>query len=126
MRPDFVQIVRHAHDLGLVVSIGSNGTYVTQRIIDELPREECFVSISLDGIEFQRELRVHSTFDDIRDRILLLKSNGIPTPHFAGRFGTIGGTAGGSQGALGVPRTAARRLLQRGDQGLRLVQAVLL
>jgi radical SAM protein with 4Fe4S-binding SPASM domain len=79
MRPDFTQIVRHAHDLGLVVSIGSNGTYITQRLIDELPREECFISVSLDGIEFQRELRIRSTFEDIRDRLLLLKSNGIPT-----------------------------------------------
>jgi AdoMet-dependent heme synthase len=79
MRPDFIDIVRHAHTLGLVVSIGSNGTFVNQRIIDQLPREDCFVSISLDGIQFQRELRVRSTFEQVRDRILLLKANGIPT-----------------------------------------------
>lgn len=79
LRPDFTRIVQYAHRLGLVVSIGSNGTYITQELIDALPREECFVSVSLDGIDFQRELRVLSTFDDIRDRLLLLKRNGIPT-----------------------------------------------
>lgn len=79
LRADFIEIVRYAHDLGLVVSVGSNGTYVTQEIIDQLPREEFFMSISLDGIEFHREMRVRSTFEDIRDRLLLLKANGIPT-----------------------------------------------
>lgn len=79
MRSDFIRIVDHAHKLGLVISIGSNGTYIRQELIDALPREECFVSVSLDGIEFQRELRIYSTFEDIRDRLLLLKENGIPT-----------------------------------------------
>ena len=79
MHPDFIPIVRHAHDLGLIVSIGSNGTYVTQEIIDQLPKEECFVSVSLDGIGYQREMRVHSTYDEIREKLLLLKKNDVPT-----------------------------------------------
>lgn len=79
LRTDFLTIVRHANALGLVISIGTNGTLINQELIDQLPRENCFVSVSLDGIEYQRELRVCSTFEDIRGRLLLLKQNNIPT-----------------------------------------------
>ena len=79
LHPGFTRIVQYAHELGLVLSIGSNGTYINQELIDALPREECFVSVSLDGVQFQQELRVGSTFDDIRARLLLLKQNAIPT-----------------------------------------------
>lgn len=79
MHPDFIQIVQHAHELGLVISIASNGTYVSNEIIDALPREECIVSVSLDGNAFHQELRVRSTPEDIRSRLLMLKANGIET-----------------------------------------------
>lgn len=77
-RPDFIPILHRAHELGFVISIATNGTYITQEIIDQLPREECIVSVSVDGTKFHRELRVRSTFDDLRERLLLLKKNGIP------------------------------------------------
>lgn len=79
LHPDFIPILRHAHELGFVISIATNGTYITQEIIDQLPREECIVSVSLDGTALHNELRVKSTFEDIRQRLLLLKANAIPT-----------------------------------------------
>ena len=38
--PHFMEILHAAHDLGFVISIATNGTYITQEIIDQIPREE--------------------------------------------------------------------------------------
>ena len=78
LHPNFVEIVNYAHDLGFVISIASNGTYITQELIDKLPREECIVSVSIDGIAFQKELRGKTTFEEIRDNLLMLKRNHFP------------------------------------------------
>jgi radical SAM protein with 4Fe4S-binding SPASM domain len=79
LHPDFIPILKHAHELGFVISIATNGTYITQEIIDQLPREECIVSVSLDGTAFHNELRVKSTYVDLQERLLLLTRNRIPT-----------------------------------------------
>jgi radical SAM protein with 4Fe4S-binding SPASM domain len=79
LHPGFVEIVRHAHSLGLVVSIGSNGVNVTQDLIDQLPKDDVFFSVSLDGIGFQKEMRIHSTFEQIREKLLLLRANDVAT-----------------------------------------------
>jgi|SRR5215216_1131523 len=79
LHPDFAEILDYAHELGFVISIATNGTLITQDLIDKLPREECIVSVSLDGKKFQKEMRVLSTFEDIQERLMLLKSNGIKT-----------------------------------------------
>jgi radical SAM protein with 4Fe4S-binding SPASM domain len=79
MHPDFLRILGHAHALGFVISIATNGAYITQELIDQLPREECVVSVSVDGLANHKELRIRSTWDDLRERILLLRKNGIPT-----------------------------------------------
>lgn len=79
LRPDFLELVHYAHAQGFVISIGSNGSYITQDVIAQLPRQETFVSISLDGVAFQRQMRVLSTYDEVRERLLLLKHNDIPT-----------------------------------------------
>ncbi|MBA2747456.1 MAG: radical SAM protein [Tatlockia sp.] len=79
MHPDFLPILNYAHKLGFVLSVATNGTYITQEIIDNLPREECVISVSLDGKAFQKELRILSTFEQIHERLMLLKKNGIKT-----------------------------------------------
>ncbi|GAB4513321.1 MAG: hypothetical protein Tsb0019_10550 [Roseibium sp.] len=79
MHPQFCEIVQYAHELGFVISIGTNGTYITEEIIERLPRQECYVSVSLDGIAYQKEIRKKSTFEDIWQRLLLLKKHDIPT-----------------------------------------------
>ncbi|WP_092397915.1 radical SAM/SPASM domain-containing protein [Collimonas sp. OK412] len=77
--PDFLQILNYAHALGFVISIATNGAYITQELIDVLPREECVVSVSIDGTAFHKEMRIRSTWEDLRERILLLRKNNIPT-----------------------------------------------
>jgi radical SAM protein with 4Fe4S-binding SPASM domain len=77
--PDFFEILDYAHALGFVISIATNGMYITQEAIDRLPREECVVSVSVDGTTFHKELRVRSSWDDLSERLKLLRRNGIPT-----------------------------------------------
>ena len=71
--PDFLQIVNYAHELGFVLSIATNGTRISQEIVDLLPREECIVSVSLDGIEFHKEMRRRTSFDETVAKLMLLK-----------------------------------------------------
>ena len=79
MHPNFSEIVQYAHQIGFVISIGTNGTYITEEIIEKLPREECYVSVSLDGIAYQKEIRKKSTFEDIWEKLLLLKKHEVST-----------------------------------------------
>jgi AdoMet-dependent heme synthase len=79
LHPDFTDILNYAHNLGFVISIATNGTHITQDIINKLPKEECVVSVSLDGTFFHEELRVKSTFEDLCKNLFLLKENNIPT-----------------------------------------------
>ncbi|WP_342733879.1 radical SAM protein [Bradyrhizobium sp. B117] len=75
--PDFMSIVKYAHDLGFVISIATNGTYLSQSVIDEIPREECVVSVSLDGTESHKKMRHLSTYEETIEKLKLLKKNGI-------------------------------------------------
>jgi AdoMet-dependent heme synthase len=77
-RPDFLEILWYAHRLGFVISIATNGTFLTEEVIRQLPRHECIVSVSIDGVGFHQELRVRSTFEDLKMRMLLLKKYAIP------------------------------------------------
>ncbi len=77
LHPDFIKIVHFAKKLGFIISITSNGTCITRSIIDQLPREECIVSVSVDGTKFHEELRSGSTFDQIKDNLSAIKQKGI-------------------------------------------------
>jgi radical SAM protein with 4Fe4S-binding SPASM domain len=77
-RPDFLEILWYAHKLGFVISIATNGSFLTRDIIRQIPREECIVSVSIDGVGFHKELRVRSTFQELKQRMLLLKEYAIP------------------------------------------------
>ena len=79
LHPDFADIVDHAHRLGLVLSIATNGAYLTPEIADRIPREECIVCISAEGVQFHSELRPGSSFAEVQAGALLLRGKGIPT-----------------------------------------------
>jgi AdoMet-dependent heme synthase len=78
LRPDLAAIVNYAHELGFVISIVTNGTKLTQEVIESLPREECIVCVSLDGIDSHKEMRIKTTYEETRDKLLLLKENSYP------------------------------------------------
>jgi radical SAM protein with 4Fe4S-binding SPASM domain len=79
LHPDFLRVTSHAHELGFVLSVVTNGTHITQDIIDKLPREECIVSVSLDGIESHQDMRINTTYEQVLESLLLLRKNGYPT-----------------------------------------------
>ena len=55
LRPDIFQIARHAKELGMRVSLASNGTTITKRMADEIAASGISrVSISLDGASPER------------------------------------------------------------------------
>ncbi len=76
---DFLRILHYAHDLGFIISVATNGTLITQELIDQLPREDLIVSVSLDGFTSHQTIRGKTDFDTIAQKLLLLKRNGIFT-----------------------------------------------
>lgn len=50
LHPDFVELVNHAHDRGLLIGIATNGMFLTERLLDALPRDGVIISVSLDDL----------------------------------------------------------------------------
>ncbi len=56
IRKDVFEIIAHAKDLGMNVSLISNGYYVKGDILDNLTKYEVMTAISLDGKEETNDL----------------------------------------------------------------------
>lgn len=78
MHPDFLRLVHYAYDLDLVVCVATNGHYIEQELLDQIPKD-VVISISSDGIAYQRKLRVTSSWELVREKVLMAKRNGFPT-----------------------------------------------
>lgn len=50
LHPEFAPLVRHARKRGLLVGIATNGMFLTQQLLDSLPREGVIISVSLDNL----------------------------------------------------------------------------
>jgi len=50
LHPDFVDLVNHAHERGLLVGIATNGMFLTAEMLDALPRDGVIISVSLDDL----------------------------------------------------------------------------
>jgi radical SAM protein with 4Fe4S-binding SPASM domain len=87
LHPDFLAIVQYAKKLGFIISITTNGTCITPEIIDQLPLEECIVSVSVEGFRSHEEMRSGSTFDEIKESLCALKRKGIPIALMATQTG---------------------------------------
>ena len=48
-RPDFLDLVDHAHRRGLVTCISTNGTLITEEVVHRLEHPLVYVQVSLDG-----------------------------------------------------------------------------
>ena len=64
-------------NLGLCFPLPPMGRASPRKLWNLLPREECIVSVSLDGIESHKEMRRRTSFDETVAKLMLLKSNGI-------------------------------------------------
>jgi len=79
MHPDFLKIVNYASEKGLSVSVPTNGILLTKEIVDQLPRVNFAISISMDGMQANQLIRGKlSDFDFISQKLLLLKDVGVP------------------------------------------------
>jgi radical SAM protein with 4Fe4S-binding SPASM domain len=50
LHPEFANFVNYAHKKRLLVGIATNGMFLTQSLLDSLPREGVIVSVSLDNL----------------------------------------------------------------------------
>jgi len=50
LHPEFAGLVRHARGRNLLVGIATNGMFLTQELLDSLPRDGVIISVSLDNL----------------------------------------------------------------------------
>ena len=73
MRKDLPEILRHAHDIGMITSLITNGKLLKKRIHDLSDLD--YLSISVDGIKTFKEIR-GIDFEDVLDGIKEAKHEG--------------------------------------------------
>ena len=79
LQPDFLKIVRRAHDLGFVVAIASNGMPLTPKVLSQIPHDDVIISISLDGIHGQGAATGEDDFVAATRRLLEIREQGFNT-----------------------------------------------
>jgi len=78
-RRDFPAILDYAADLGFIMAIVTNGSYLTKEILERTPRKDCRITLSVDGIEAHHGIRGgNSTFALMQEKLALMKRMGIP------------------------------------------------
>jgi radical SAM protein with 4Fe4S-binding SPASM domain len=55
LHPEFAGLVRHARKLQLLVGVATNGMFLTDELLDSLPRDGVIMSVSLDNLHVSRE-----------------------------------------------------------------------
>jgi radical SAM protein with 4Fe4S-binding SPASM domain len=50
LHPEFAELVRHARRRQLLVGVATNGMFLTQELLDSLPRDGVIISVSLDNL----------------------------------------------------------------------------
>jgi MoaA/NifB/PqqE/SkfB family radical SAM enzyme len=79
LRPDFPQILNYAAQLGFVIAVVTNGSFLTPEIVRGIPRERCRVTLSVDGLEAHHAIRGgRSTIELMKQRLRLLRDEGVP------------------------------------------------
>src|SRR6202035_5369062 len=72
LRPDFPEILEYAAQLGFVIAIVTNGTFLTRSIVKRIPRQRCRITLSVDGLQAHHEIRGgRSTIELMKDRLRL-------------------------------------------------------
>lgn len=77
MHPNFVDLVTHARDRGLLVGVATNGLFLTDRLLEDLPNDGVIVSVSLDGLHLDG--REGKEFEVVTDAIARAQEAGFHT-----------------------------------------------
>jgi radical SAM protein with 4Fe4S-binding SPASM domain len=73
---DFLTITRYAHDLGFTVGIATNGTALTDKLLDRLPQDDVIISVSIDEAHGQGR-RGETDFEFATRRLLQIQAAGF-------------------------------------------------
>ncbi|AID34836.1 radical SAM protein with 4Fe4S-binding SPASM domain [Mesorhizobium sp. USDA 4775] len=79
MHRNFLEIVRHAHSLGFVVGIATNGMPITERMLSTIPRDDVIISVSIDHLHGQGARKGLSDFEYAKGKLLMMKQAGFNT-----------------------------------------------
>jgi len=79
IHPDFLAIVRHAHDLGFTVAIASNGMPLTDKVLRQIPQDDVIISVSLDGIHGAGAATGESDYEAVTRKVLQIRDFGFNT-----------------------------------------------
>ncbi len=79
IRKDFPEILEYAAKLDFIIAIVSNGSYLTPELLERIPKKNCRVTLSVDGIEAHHFIRGgRSTFALMKEKLMLMKAMGVP------------------------------------------------
>lgn len=87
MHNGFAEIIKYTHDIGLFVSVLSNGTLWNEQLIDELSPYISEIQISIDGVDEKSYslVRGKRVFQQAVDTVIRFANNGVRT-HVASTF----------------------------------------
>lgn len=78
LRRDFPDILEYAAKLDFILAVVTNGSYLTPEILKRVPKENCRITLSVDGIEAHNKIRGgHSTFELMKEKLSMMKDMGI-------------------------------------------------
>ena len=79
LRRDFLDILAYASELGFILAVVTNGSYLTAEILEQIPRENCRITLSIDGLQSHQAIRGgDSTFELMAEKLELMKTMGVP------------------------------------------------
>ncbi len=79
MRPDFLDLMDHAHDKGIVTCISTNGTLIDEQIARRLDHPLVYIQVSLDGAGEQSNdaIRGRGSFKKVMNALAHLRNRNI-------------------------------------------------
>lgn len=77
LHKDFLAIVKHAHALGFVIGVATNGMPLTKPLLEQLPRDDLIISVSIDELHRQGTKDGLSDFQYCAQKIKLIQAAGI-------------------------------------------------
>ncbi|MCR4378456.1 MAG: radical SAM protein [Rhodospirillales bacterium] len=79
LRKDFPDILEYAASLDFILAVVTNGSYITREVLARFPKENCRLTLSVDGIKAHNTIRGgQSTFELMEEKLSLMKEMGIP------------------------------------------------
>lgn len=79
LHPDFVDLVVHAHECGMLIGIATNGWLLTEQLLNSLPQDGVIISVSLDNLHTIGNQQANNNFEIATRAILKSQEKGFLT-----------------------------------------------